>query len=78
MPFSGILLFALFSHLQQQRRDFDFYGLTEDPKLHDLVLAVHKFAEDRNDKTARYWRILNEVPTILMIVIVILVIVKPF
>jgi putative membrane protein len=43
-----------------------------------FVLAVRKFAEDRNDKSARYWRLMNEVPTVLMIAIVILVIVKPF
>ena len=36
----------LFSHLRQQRRDFDFYGLTEDPKLHEIVLAVHKSVLD--------------------------------
>ncbi len=41
-------------------------------------VAVRKFAEDRNDKPPRHWRIVNEVPTILMIGIVILVIVKPF
>lgn len=40
--------------------------------------AVRLFAEDRNDKSSRYWRIMNEAPTILMIAIVILVIVKPF
>lgn len=40
--------------------------------------AVRKFAEDRNTKPSRHWRIVNEVPTVLMIVIVILVIVKPF
>ncbi len=40
--------------------------------------AVRKFAEDSNTKPARHWRIVNEVPTVLMIVIVILVIVKPF
>ncbi len=40
--------------------------------------AVRLFAEDRNDKPPRYWRMINEVPTLLMIVIVILVIVKPF
>lgn len=40
--------------------------------------AVRRFAEDRNEKPARYWRIVNEVPTLLMIVIVVLVIVKPF
>lgn len=40
--------------------------------------AVRRFAEDRNEKPARHWRIMNEVPTVLMIAIVILVIVKPF
>lgn len=40
--------------------------------------AVRRFAEDRNEKPARHWRIVNEVPTLLMIGIVILVIVKPF
>ena len=39
--------------------------------------AVRSFAEDRNDKSARHWRIMNEVPTVLMIIIVVLVIVKP-
>ena len=36
----------LFSHLRQQRRDFNFYGLTEDPKLHDIMLTVHKSVLD--------------------------------
>ncbi|SEB59655.1 putative membrane protein [Nitratireductor aquibiodomus] len=40
--------------------------------------AVRRFAADQNTKPARHWRIMNEVPTLLMIVIVILVIVKPF
>ncbi|MDQ6434164.1 protoporphyrinogen oxidase HemJ [Mesorhizobium sp. LHD-90] len=40
--------------------------------------AVRKFAEDRNDKPARHWRVMNEVPTLLMIAIVVLVVVKPF
>jgi putative membrane protein len=36
------------------------------------------FLEDRNRRSERFYRIANEVPTILMIVIVIMVIVKPF
>jgi len=36
------------------------------------------FAEDRNARPARFYRIANEVPTLLMIGIVILVIVKPW
>ncbi|HEV2504747.1 MAG TPA: protoporphyrinogen oxidase HemJ [Mesorhizobium sp.] len=43
-----------------------------------LSSAVRKFAEDRNEKPARHWRIVNEIPTLLMIIIVVLVIVKPF
>jgi putative membrane protein len=43
-----------------------------------LSAAVRKFSEDRNEKPAKHWRIVNEVPTLLMIVIVVLVIVKPF
>ena len=43
-----------------------------------LSASARRFAEDRNEKPARHWRIVNEVPTLLMIVIVILVIVKPF
>ena len=36
------------------------------------------FAEDRNQHPARFYRIVNEIPTLLMIGIVILVAVKPF
>lgn len=43
-----------------------------------FTAAVSDFAEDRNDKPPRYWRIINEAPTLLMIGIVVLVIVKPF
>jgi putative membrane protein len=36
------------------------------------------FLEDRNRRPQRFYRIANEVPTLLMIVIVIMVIVRPF
>ncbi len=36
------------------------------------------FRDDRNVKPERFYRIANEVPTVLMIVIVIMVIVRPF
>jgi putative membrane protein len=36
------------------------------------------FAEDRNRRSQRFFRITNEIPTLLMIAIVILAIVKPF
>ena len=40
--------------------------------------SVRRFANDANTKPSRHWRIMNEVPTVLLIVIVILVVVKPF
>jgi protoporphyrinogen IX oxidase len=43
-----------------------------------FAAAVRRFAQDRNDKSARHWRFVNEVPTVLMIVIVVMVVVKPF
>ena len=39
---------------------------------------VKDFAADRNAKSQKFYRFINEVPTILMIGIVILVVVKPF
>jgi putative membrane protein len=39
---------------------------------------VKDFAADRNRRTATFYRVVNEVPTLLMIGIVILAIVKPF
>ena len=43
-----------------------------------LVGRVRDFAEDRNTHSTKFYRIINEVPTVLLIAIVILVIVKPF
>jgi putative membrane protein len=45
---------------------------------HALARWVRAFAEDRNFRPARFYRAVNEIPTILMIAIVMLVIVKPF
>ena len=43
-----------------------------------LVRCWRDFANDRNTRTARFYRIINEVPAALMVLIVILVVVKPF
>ncbi len=40
--------------------------------------CVREFASDRNVRSKKFYRIINEVPTILMIAIVVLAIVKPF
>ena len=39
---------------------------------------VKTFAADANTRSPKFYRIMNEVPTLLMIVVVIMVIVKPF
>ena len=36
------------------------------------------FASDTNTRTAKYYRVANEVPAVFMIIIVIMVVVKPF
>jgi putative membrane protein len=47
--------------------------------VHGILSArVRDFANDKNMKSTKYYRIINEVPTVLMILIVILVVVKPF
>jgi putative membrane protein len=43
-----------------------------------LVMWTRDFALDRNTRSARFYRIANEIPTLLMIGIVILAIVRPF
>ena len=40
--------------------------------------CVRDFANDRNIRSQKFYRIINEIPTVLMICIVMLVIVKPF
>jgi len=43
-----------------------------------LAMWTKDFALDRNTRSARFYRIANEVPTVLMICIVSLVVVRPF
>ncbi len=40
--------------------------------------SVRRFANDQNKRSAKFWRIMNEVPTLLMIGIVFLVVLKAF
>lgn len=47
--------------------------------LHHAMAEWRKaFAEDRNKRSARFYRLVNEIPTLLLIVIVVMVVVKPF
>ena len=43
-----------------------------------LARWVRAFAADRNPHAGKFYRVVNELPTLLMIGIVILAIVKPF
>jgi len=43
-----------------------------------LSRSARKFAAGKNTMTARQWRMANEIPTVLMIIVVIMVIIKPF
>src|SRR5436190_23501048 len=47
--------------------------------LHGLLVRCWRdFANDRNQRSQKFYRIINELPAVIMIGIVILVIVKPF
>jgi putative membrane protein len=45
---------------------------------HSFAAWRKDFAADRNARPARFYRLVNEVPTVLMIGIVLLVVLKPF
>ena len=43
-----------------------------------LAHHVRVFAADENKLTSRHFRLINEIPTVFMVIIVLLVVVKPF
>jgi putative membrane protein len=43
-----------------------------------FVRCVRDFAADRNTRSQKFYRLANEIPTVLLILIVILVVLKPF
>ena len=45
---------------------------------HMLVFHMKRFARDENTRSARYFKWLNEAPTVLMIGIVVMVVCRPF
>jgi putative membrane protein len=47
--------------------------------LHGLLSrCVKDFAADRNTRSQKFYRIINEVPAVLVVLIVLLVVIKPF
>ena len=45
---------------------------------HWLIKVRKEFAADKNKRPSKSYRIANEIPTIMMIVIVLMIVVKPF
>ncbi|MDY8109006.1 protoporphyrinogen oxidase HemJ [Fulvimarina sp. 2208YS6-2-32] len=43
-----------------------------------LAASLRKFSNDENTRSSKFWRITNEVPAVLLAVIIVLVVVKPF
>ena len=43
-----------------------------------FAASVRRFASDQNKRSSTFWRWMNEAPTVLMIGIVLLVVLKPF
>ena len=78
--FFGILLIlshnnAIYSALWVQLKLFLIILLT----IYHFVLGgyLKKFAENKNKKSAKFFRIINEIPTILLILIIFVIIYKP-
>ena len=42
-----------------------------------LIYYLKKFALDKNEKSAKFFRIINEIPTVLLILIIFVIIYKP-
>jgi putative membrane protein len=75
----GLTLLSVFPVYKEHWFEAKFALVIIMSGLHGYFVGrVRAFAEDRNDKPARFYRILNEVPPLLMVFIVILVIVQPF
>jgi putative membrane protein len=77
--FLGISL-ALISHAYTERwLQLKFVAVLAMSALHGLFARwVKDFARDANTRSQRFYRMINEVPTALLVAIVILAIVKPF
>jgi putative membrane protein len=76
---TGIILAILTGYWQAPWLQAKFVLVLGLVGLHGyLARCVRTFAADANQRAAKFYRVLNEVPTTLMILIVILAVVKPF
>ncbi len=77
--FGGLLIYAAPSLMQGGWLHAKIALVVGMTVVHGLFARWRKqFERDQNTRPARFYRIWNEIPTLLMVIIVILVIVKPF
>lgn len=77
--FGGLMLYANTALFEQGWIHVKLTAVILLTGAHHMQLAwLKKFAADANEKSDKFYRFMNEVPTILMILIVIMAIVKPF
>ncbi|MGB4057974.1 MAG: protoporphyrinogen oxidase HemJ [Alphaproteobacteria bacterium] len=77
--FGGLMLWANPVLFQEGWMHVKFTAVFIMAGLHGYFARIVKvFGRDENIRPARFYRIINEIPAVLMMIIVILVIVKPF
>ena len=75
----GLTLVAVTRADQQHWFQLKFILVLAMSGIHGFYAAtVKRFARDANTRSERFYRIINEVPAILIVLIVILAVVKPF
>ncbi|MCB1558141.1 MAG: protoporphyrinogen oxidase HemJ [Alphaproteobacteria bacterium] len=77
--FGGLMFWANPSLFSQGWMHGKLFALILMGGVHGMYSRWRKnFANDSNQKSTKFFRVWNEVPTVLMIVIVLLAVVKPF
>ena len=77
--FGGLMLWANPGLLEQGWMHTKLLCVVLMTGAHHAMMKWRKdFAADQNQKSTKYFRILNEIPTALMVIIIIMVVVQPF
>ncbi len=75
----GLALFIHYEYWTQGWMHVKLAGVLLLTVMHHVYALWRKqFAEDRNTRSSRFYRMINEVPTVAMVVIVVMVVVRPF
>jgi putative membrane protein len=77
--FGGLMLWANPELMQGGWMHVKLTAIVAMTVVHGLYARWRKdFAHDRNKRTAKFYKIWNEVPTVLMIIIILMAVAKPF